>query len=83
MANRLKSNCLTSVFHEDQSGFLKGRNIANNVRLLADIIDYTEIDIFLEPCYFWPLKRHLIAKGMNSCVRSYAALTLVMISFLG
>ena len=43
MANRLK-NCIDSLIHSDQSGFLKGRNIGNNVRLLLDVIDYTKIN---------------------------------------
>ena len=30
------------MIHPDQSGFLKGRNIGNNVRLIIDIIEYTE-----------------------------------------
>ena len=41
LANRLKK-CLSQLIHPDQSGFLKGRNIANNVRLIIDIIEYTE-----------------------------------------
>ena len=43
MANRLK-NCIDSVIHPDQSGFLKGRNIGNNVRLLLDVIEYTDFN---------------------------------------
>ena len=43
MANRLK-NCIDSVIHHDQSGFLKGRNIGNNVRLLLDVFEYTDFD---------------------------------------
>jgi len=41
MANRLKA-CIGNLIHFDQSGFLKGRNIGNNIRLLLDIIDFTE-----------------------------------------
>ena len=43
MANRLK-NCIDSVIHPDQSGFLKGRNIDNNVRLPLDVIEYTNFN---------------------------------------
>ena len=39
-ALRLKS-ILTEIIHIDQSGFLKGRNIAHNIRLIIDLIDYT------------------------------------------
>jgi len=41
MANRLKK-FMGDLIHNDQSGFLKGRNIGNNIRLLLDVIDYTE-----------------------------------------
>ena len=41
MANRLKLH-LDDLIHSDQSGFLKGRNIGDNVRLILDIIDYTD-----------------------------------------
>ena len=43
LANRLKK-CLTHLIHPDQSGFLKGRNIGNNIRLINDIIEYTEFN---------------------------------------
>ena len=41
LANRLKK-CLPNLIHPDQSGFLKGRNIGSNIRLIIDIIEYTE-----------------------------------------
>ena len=41
LANRLK-RCLETLIHSDQSGFLKGRNIGNNVRLITDIIEYAK-----------------------------------------
>ena len=41
LANRLKKT-LSYLIHPDQSGFLKGRNIGNNVRLIIDIIEYTK-----------------------------------------
>ncbi len=37
-ANRLKTN-LDSVISETQSGFLKGRHISNNIRLVLDLLD--------------------------------------------
>ena len=43
LANRLKK-CLSHLIHPDQSGFLKGRNIGNNIRLIIDIIEYTELN---------------------------------------
>ena len=42
-ANRLK-RCLCDLIHSDQSGFMKGRNIGHNIRLILDIIEYTEMN---------------------------------------
>ena len=42
-ANRLK-RCLNDLIHTDQTGFMKGRNIGHNVRLILDIIQYTEVN---------------------------------------
>jgi exonuclease III len=41
ISNRLKK-VLPNIIHESQTGFLKGRYIGNNVRLLYDTIVYTE-----------------------------------------
>ena len=43
LANRLK-NYLGELINSDQSGFLKGRNIGSNIRLIMDVIEYTEIN---------------------------------------
>ena len=34
--------CIHDLIHTDQSGFLKGRNIGHNIRLILDIIEYTD-----------------------------------------
>ena len=41
LANRLK-NVLDKSIHENQKGFLHGRYIGENTRLLYDILNYTE-----------------------------------------
>ena len=41
LANRLKL-CMGNLINDDQSGFLKGRNIGNNIRLILDVIDHTD-----------------------------------------
>ena len=41
MANRLKS-CLNEIIHEDQTGFMKGRNIGSNIRTITDLIEYCD-----------------------------------------
>uniref|UniRef100_A0A669EBX3 Reverse transcriptase domain-containing protein n=1 Tax=Oreochromis niloticus TaxID=8128 RepID=A0A669EBX3_ORENI len=38
-ANRLKSG-ITQIISDTQSGFIKGRSIHNNIRLILDLIDY-------------------------------------------
>ena len=40
-ANRLKE-VLDSIIDESQSGFMKKRHIANNIRLVMDLLDYNE-----------------------------------------
>ena len=39
MANWLKL-VLDSLIHEDQNGFIKGRNIGCNIRNIIDLIEY-------------------------------------------
>ena len=41
LANRLK-NVIGKLIHTDQSGYIKGRNINYNIRLIQDVIDYFE-----------------------------------------
>ena len=41
IASRLKQ-VLPSLVHPDQTGYLKGRYIGENIRLLSDIIDYAD-----------------------------------------
>ncbi len=41
-ANRLKQ-CLEEVISETQSGFMKNRHISNNIRLILDLLDYSDL----------------------------------------
>ena len=41
-ANRLKCY-MHDLIHTDQSGFMKGRNIGHNIRLIMDIMEYTDV----------------------------------------
>lgn len=40
-AERLKK-CLDSIIDDCQSGFMRGRHICNNIRLVLDLIDYSD-----------------------------------------
>ena len=42
LANRLKK-CMNNLISQDQSGFLKGRYIGTNIRLIMDVIEYSEM----------------------------------------
>ena len=48
--NRMK-RFLKTLIHSDQSGFVKGRYIGDNIRLLFDIIDYTEFKQLPWSCF--------------------------------
>ena len=41
LANRLKK-VIPKLIHTDQSGYIKGRNISSNIRLIQDVIDFFE-----------------------------------------
>lgn len=45
IASRMKTS-LSQIINETQSGFLSGRSIHNNIRLVLDLIDYSHL--FLE-----------------------------------
>ena len=43
LAMRLKSN-LSDIIHEDQTGFIKNRQMSENIRKVIEIIDYLELE---------------------------------------
>ena len=40
ISNRIRS-VLNSIIHPDQTGFVPGRSISNNIRKAYDVLDYT------------------------------------------
>ncbi len=47
---------LSSIISEDQSGYLKGRHIGQNIRLVQDISLLLSIDFEKSPCLLdWEL----------------------------
>ena len=59
LARRME-NVLPKLVHSDQTGFVNGRYIGQNIRLLNDIMDYTDIKKLncLEFSFLLTLKRH-------------------------
>lgn len=55
-ANRFKFR-LSQVISETQSGFIKGRLIHNNIRLVLDLIDYGMMDLF---CFLISIRRLIL-----------------------
>ena len=43
IANRLQ-NVIGKLVNKDQTGFMKGRYIGENIRLISDIIEYCKMD---------------------------------------
>lgn len=41
IATRIR-NVTQQIIHHDQTGFIQGRNIANNIRQVVEIIEYCE-----------------------------------------
>ena len=40
--NNRKYLLLTKLFRDDQNGFIKDRNVADNIRLIFNVIDYAD-----------------------------------------
>lgn len=82
LANRL-ANVIKSLINEDQTGFLKGRYIGENVRLVLDMIDYCnshKISALIlacdvknaYDCVAWSYMKHLLsAYGFGSSFRRW------------
>lgn len=49
-AQRIKL-CLDTVIDDSQSGFMQGRHISNNIRLILDLIDYKDNDYITDNSY--------------------------------
>ena len=67
MTNRLKS-CLNEIIHEDQTGFMKGRNIGSNIRTIIDLIEYCDANDIPGSIVFI-LKRLSTRWSMIICMR--------------
>lgn len=59
IAARLKVG-LPQIISETQSGFLKGRSIHNNIRLVLDILEYNHLIEWMDLFYFWTFLKPLI-----------------------
>ena len=62
LVKRIES-VVPSIIHPDQTGFMKGRYIGQNIKLINDIIQQTELQRSLGYCYFWIFKKHSIPQN--------------------
>ena len=59
LASRMQ-NILTSIISHNQTVYVKGRYIGESIRLISDILEYTE-DNSMGGILFWPIsKKHSI-----------------------
>ena len=56
IANRLKK-VNPKLVNSDQTGFIKGRFIGENIRLIDSVINFAVAKIFRDCCCFWTLKK--------------------------
>ena len=78
IANRIKS-VLQSIINESQTGFMKGRYIGENIRLIFELLDNTDEHNKPGLLFFPILKKHLIVSITNICTNALNILTLEMI----
>ena len=52
---------LSKLIHDSPSGFLKGKNINQNIQTIFEVIDYVEEKEITGPIFFLILKKLLIA----------------------
>ena len=55
--NKRISPFLSSLVKNDQTGFIKGRHIGDNIRLMCDIIDYANFKIVLGAVLLFDLQK--------------------------
>ena len=58
LASRIKP-ILPNIINESQTGYVQGRSICQNIRLVQDVIAYAKSVIIKPYYYFWTLKRPL------------------------
>ena len=58
---------LPKIIHEDQKGFMKGRYIGENIRLLYDVMQYAETNKQTKKCPVYCLWLILRKRSTLSC----------------
>lgn len=74
-ANRLKL-CLEEIISVTQTGFMKGRHISNNIRLVLDILEYADLFYEKSLVLFWTFTKLLILSTTLLFLRLYNILGL-------
>ena len=82
LASRIK-NILGSIVKCDQTAYVKGRYIGESIRLISDILEYTEEMIYLGYCFLLISERPLTQLNMHFYLLSLSRLDLVLNLFSG
>ena len=83
MANRIKIY-LPKLVNDDQTGFIKGRCISENIRLIDSVIKYTASKTSQVYCSALILKKHLIPlSGLLSRLKHFFLSISVPLLFSG
>lgn len=64
LANRIKE-VLDTIIDETQSGFMRNRHISNNIRLVLDLLDYSDWYLTIASFSSWIFIRLLIQLNIN------------------
>lgn len=68
LANRLKK-VINKLIHTDQTGYLKGRSVSQNIRLIQDVIDYFENDNTQDAIIFLDFRKAFDTVNHNVLMR--------------
>jgi len=82
LANRLKK-VIASIIDNDQTGYIKGRNISENIRLLEDLINYTNKENLPGALLFLDFKKAFDSIERPFIIRSLKMLVLFLLLFAG
>ena len=71
-------NILTSIINHDQEAYVKGRYIGESIRLITDILEYTEDNSMGGILFFADFEKHSIQ--LNTRLYCYSPILWLLIS---